>query len=92
MTSMLLILQFAYDSMELTTLLDPIEATLHCVIFIQEAIPVKNSPYLKRLFRPDILGKLPTTGKDRVRCTALGIISNYPALSFIMSIHLRMSE
>jgi hypothetical protein len=92
MTSMLLILQFAYDSTELTTLLDPIEATLHCMIFIQEAIPVENSPYLKRLFGPDILGKLPTTRQDRVRHTALGIIGNYPALGFIMSIHLCISE
>jgi hypothetical protein len=69
-----------------------IEATLHCVMSIQEAVPVENSPYLERLFGPDILGKLPTTGQDRVRRTALGIIGNYPALGFMMSIHLCISE
>lgn len=41
---------------------------------IQEAIEIMENPYLERLFGPEILGKLPTTGHDRVRRTTLNLI------------------
>ena len=41
---------------------------------IQEAAEVEENPYLDRLFGPDVLGRLPTTGLDLVRKTALGLI------------------
>ena len=64
--------------------LQEIEGTLHCVMAIQEAVPLEDNPHLRRLFGPDILGKLPTSGNDRVRRTALVLIGafinslNYP--------------
>ncbi|KAG1733765.1 armadillo-type protein [Suillus occidentalis] len=42
---------------------EEIEATLHCIMSIQEA-----------LFGPDVLGRLPTSGQDRIRRTMLGLI------------------
>src|ERR1700675_2463083 len=62
-------------------LFQEIEATLHCVMSIQEAVPLEGNSHLKRLFSPDILGKLPTTGQNRVRRTVLGIIGKCLALS-----------
>jgi len=41
---------------------------------IQESIDMDQAPQLSRLFRPDILGKLPSTGRSRIRRTALGVI------------------
>jgi hypothetical protein len=41
---------------------------------IQEAVDLEKSPQLRRLFNPQILGRLPTTGRSRVRRTALGVI------------------
>lgn len=51
-----------------------IEATLHCVMAVQEAVPVEDSPHLRRIFGPDILGRLPKTGDERCRRTALHLI------------------
>ncbi|KAF9443602.1 ARM repeat-containing protein [Macrolepiota fuliginosa MF-IS2] len=54
------------------------EATLHCVMSIQEAIDLtENSPHLPRLFGPEVLGRLPQTGQPRVRRTMLGVIGAY---------------
>jgi len=39
---------------------------------IQEAIPVEPNDHLSHLFSSDILGRLPTTGHNRVRRTMLG--------------------
>lgn len=52
-----------------------IEATLHSVMSIQEAIDLTEStPHLPRLFGREILGRLPQTGQPRVRRTMLGVI------------------
>ena len=41
---------------------------------VQEAVPVEDNPHLARVFGPEILGRLPVTGSDRVRRTALLLI------------------
>ncbi|RPD63454.1 ARM repeat-containing protein [Lentinus tigrinus ALCF2SS1-6] len=56
---------------------EEIEGTLHCVMAVQEAVPVEDSPHLRQIFGPDILGRLPKTGDDRVRRTALHLIGSY---------------
>ncbi|EMD34979.1 hypothetical protein CERSUDRAFT_116506 [Gelatoporia subvermispora B] len=56
---------------------EEVEATLHCIMALQEAIPIEDDPNLKRLFGSDILGRLPTRGNDRVRRTALLLIGEY---------------
>ncbi|PPQ95113.1 hypothetical protein CVT25_011656 [Psilocybe cyanescens] len=54
-----------------------VEATLHCIMSIQEAIDMEKATHLDRLFSPEILGRLPSTGRSRVRRTALGVIGSY---------------
>ncbi|KAF8637543.1 hypothetical protein AX17_002750 [Amanita inopinata Kibby_2008] len=54
-----------------------IEAILHCIMSIQEAMEMEKMPYMSRLFGPDILGRLPTTGRSRVRRTMLNVIGTY---------------
>jgi hypothetical protein len=44
---------------------------------IQEAIEMENVAHLDRLFSPAILGRLPSTGRSRVRRTALGVIGEF---------------
>ncbi|KAG1808060.1 armadillo-type protein [Suillus subaureus] len=56
---------------------EEIEATLHCIMSIQEAVPLEDNPFLARLFGPDVLGRLPTSGQDRIRRTMLGLIAAY---------------
>ncbi|KAH9886674.1 ARM repeat-containing protein [Cubamyces lactineus] len=56
---------------------EEIEATLHCVMAVQEAVPVEDSPHLRQVFGPDILDRLPKTGDERVRRTALHLIGSY---------------
>lgn len=51
-----------------------IEATLHCVMSIQEAVPLEPNKHLLLLFGPDILGRLPTSGSHRMQRTMLGLI------------------
>ncbi|KAG2354786.1 ARM repeat-containing protein [Suillus spraguei] len=53
---------------------EEIEATLHCIMSIQEAVPLEDNHFLARLFGPDVLGRLPTSGQDRIRRTMLGLI------------------
>ena len=54
-----------------------IEATLHCIMSIQEALNLEKAPHLSRLFSPEIFGRLPSTGRTRVRRTALSVIGVY---------------
>ncbi|TFK33337.1 armadillo-type protein [Crucibulum laeve] len=54
-----------------------IEATLHCVMSVQEALDLEKTLHLPRLFGPEILGRLPTTGHGRIRRTTLGVIGAY---------------
>ncbi|KAI0633121.1 ARM repeat-containing protein [Trametes polyzona] len=56
---------------------EEIEATLHCIMAVQEAVPVEDSPHLRQVFGPEILGRLPKEGDDRVRRTALHVIGSY---------------
>ncbi len=51
-----------------------VEATLHCVMSIQEAVPLEPNEHLSLLFGSDILGRLPTSGGHRVQRTVLGLI------------------
>ena len=44
---------------------------------IQEAAEVEENPYLDRLFGPEILCRLPNTGINLVRKTALGVIGKF---------------
>ena len=48
---------------------------------VQEAVPLEDNANLAEIFSPGILGRLPTTGHDRVRRTALGIIGEYTNVS-----------
>ncbi|KAK2462484.1 hypothetical protein APHAL10511_005454 [Amanita phalloides] len=53
------------------------EATLHCIMSIQEAMEMEKTVYISRLFEQDILGRLPTTGRSRIRRTMLNVIGSY---------------
>jgi hypothetical protein len=55
---------------------------------IQEALNLEKAPHLSRLFSPEIFGRLPSTGRTRVRRTALGVIGEYwifPIYSLILT-------
>ncbi|KAI0087502.1 ARM repeat-containing protein [Irpex rosettiformis] len=56
---------------------EEIEATLHCIMSVQEGVPIEDNPHLVRLFGPEILGRLPTSGSTRVRRTAVLLIGAY---------------
>ncbi|KAG9308679.1 armadillo-type protein [Chiua virens] len=56
---------------------EDIEATLHCIMSVQEAVPLEDNQFIARLFGPDVLGRLPTTGPDRIRRTALSLAGTY---------------
>lgn len=49
---------------------------------IQEAVPLEDNPFLAQLFGPDVLGRLPTAGQDRIRRTMLGLIGMNTAYIF----------
>ena len=44
---------------------------------IQEALNLEKAHHLSRLFSPEIFGRLPSTGRTRIRRTALGVIGMY---------------
>ncbi|KAF8498083.1 ARM repeat-containing protein [Russula emetica] len=76
----------AYYLSDLTTLLqnkkegegwEEVEATLHCVMSIQEAVPLEPNKHLSLLFGSNILGRLPTSGSHRVQRTMLGLIGSF---------------
>ncbi|KAF8835272.1 ARM repeat-containing protein [Paxillus ammoniavirescens] len=56
---------------------EEIEATLHCIMSVQEAVPLEDNPLIARLFGPDVLGRLPINGQDRIRRTALSLAGTY---------------
>lgn len=41
---------------------------------IQEGVPLEENTHLARLFGSEVLGRLPTTGNERVRRTAVILI------------------
>ncbi|KAG8982393.1 hypothetical protein FRB93_008149 [Tulasnella sp. JGI-2019a] len=57
--------------------LENVEAVLHVVKAIQEAISLQPNEYLAAVFGSSILGRLPTEGKDRIRWTILNLIGAY---------------
>ncbi|KAH7927601.1 ARM repeat-containing protein [Leucogyrophana mollusca] len=56
---------------------EEIEASLHCIMSVQEGVPLDDNPHLRQLFGSEVLGCLPTTGSDRVRRTMLGLLGTY---------------
>lgn len=64
-----------------------VEATLHCVMSVQEAVPLEPNKHLSLLFSSDILGRLPTSGGHRVQRTMLGLIGIFQSDSGISSIY-----
>ncbi|CUA76173.1 Myb-binding protein 1A [Homo sapiens] [Rhizoctonia solani] len=56
---------------------EDVEATLHNIKAIQEALPVDPNPSLATLFGPRVLGRLPRAGTHRVRRTALATVGAY---------------
>ena len=54
--------------------LQEVEASLHCIMSVQEAVDMEKSPQLQRLFSPEIFGRFPCTGRPRIRRTALSVI------------------
>lgn len=51
-----------------------IEGTFHCIVAVQEAVPVADNPHLRTLFSPEILNRLPSAGNDRIRRTVVILI------------------
>jgi hypothetical protein len=49
---------------------------------VQEAVPLEDNQFIARLFGPDVLGRLPTTGQDRIRRTALSLMGE-PRSEFV---------
>ncbi|KAL0571967.1 hypothetical protein V5O48_009993 [Marasmius crinis-equi] len=60
---------------------EDVEATLHCILSIQEALDYDHAPHLPRLFSSEILGSLPTTGHIRVRRTTLSLLGGFKITS-----------
>ncbi|KAI0743038.1 ARM repeat-containing protein [Daedaleopsis nitida] len=56
---------------------EEIEATLHCIMAVQEAVPVEDSHQLRKIFGPEILGRLSVVGEERLRRTVLHLIGSY---------------
>ena len=50
---------------------------------VQEAVPLEDNPFIARLFGPDILGRLPTTGQDKIRRTTLSLTGE-PCFEFVV--------
>jgi len=61
--------------------LQEVEASLHCIMSVQEAVDLEKSPQLRRLFSPQIFGRLPSTGRSRIRRTALGVVGLFSFLN-----------
>ncbi|KAG8710072.1 hypothetical protein FRC11_004913, partial [Ceratobasidium sp. 423] len=58
-------------------ILEDVEASLHNIKAIQEALPVDPNPSLATLFGPRVLGRLPRVGTHRIRRTALATVGAY---------------
>ncbi|KAJ3868242.1 armadillo-type protein [Lentinula novae-zelandiae] len=56
---------------------EDIEATLHCISSIQEALDYEKTPRIELLFSSQTLNRLPATGNIRIRRTMLGLIGAY---------------
>ncbi|KAJ4473110.1 armadillo-type protein [Lentinula aciculospora] len=69
--------RLASRSKEKTQGWEDIEATLHCISSVQEALDYEKTLQLELLFSPQTLSQLPTTGNIRIRRTMLGLIGAY---------------
>ncbi|KAK0477030.1 armadillo-type protein [Armillaria novae-zelandiae] len=56
---------------------EEIESTLHCLSSLQEALDYDKSPDLTRLFNPEVISRLPSAGRSRVRLTTLNLLGTY---------------
>ncbi|OCB89261.1 ARM repeat-containing protein [Sanghuangporus baumii] len=56
---------------------EDVESILHCLMSVQEAVVVSENVELQRLFGAEVIGRLPRSGQDRVRRTALSLIGTY---------------
>ncbi|KAK0237224.1 armadillo-type protein [Armillaria nabsnona] len=56
---------------------EEIESTLHCLSSLQEAVDYDKSPDLTRLFNPEVISRLPSAGRSRVRLTTLNLLGTY---------------
>ncbi|KAK0494340.1 armadillo-type protein [Armillaria luteobubalina] len=56
---------------------EEIESTLHCLSSLQEALDYDKAPDLARLFNPEVIGRLPSAGRSRVRLTTLNLLGTY---------------
>ncbi|KZO91650.1 ARM repeat-containing protein [Calocera viscosa TUFC12733] len=54
-----------------------VEATLHVIKSIQEAVSVEEQEHLPRLWSQDLLNRISSSPDPRVRQTMLGVISTY---------------
>lgn len=66
---------------------------------VQEAAGNSTSPYFQRLFASEVLGRLPTTGSERVRRTMVGLIGTHDYSLFLfptnwnlMQVHTRLGS
>lgn len=74
--------RYACGTGKLISFLQDVEAILHCINSVQEAVELSENPYLETVFSADILGRLPSTGSDRVRVTALNVIGKQFMIKF----------
>jgi hypothetical protein len=95
---MLLCLLWLSDCSYFRSSLQEIEGTLHCILSIQEAIPVEKAVSGIRgvetthaqygtIFGSDVLGRLPTTGHERVRLTMVNLLGNSSCFPEFMTAH-----
>ncbi|GJJ09063.1 hypothetical protein Clacol_003285 [Clathrus columnatus] len=56
---------------------ETIEATLHCIISIHEAVPPEPNTPLSRLFSATVFQKIASSGVERVKRTTLQLIGTY---------------
>ncbi|THH07205.1 hypothetical protein EW145_g3549 [Phellinidium pouzarii] len=68
---------------------EDIEAILHCIMSVQEAVELSQNSHLERLFGPEIISRLPMSGSNRVRRTMLSLIGAY-ATWFTVSVDKRL--
>lgn len=50
---------------------------------VQEGVPLEENLHLSRIFGPEVLGKLPSVGAERVRRTAIVLIGEYSEYMFV---------
>ena len=54
-----------------------VEAVLHALRCVREAVPTDEAEILPFVFSPEVLSRLPSEGQQRVRLTAVSLIGDY---------------